>query len=370
MWLLLACHAHPPSIAPAAPTAAALIDGAPVHGGLVLEGFDVTWDTRPHRIQRVSFGAVGTLTAEGVAGQLTTELRGGSWADGDRGTDEPIARLDYAVLESPDLSYVAGHADLVLTGGLDAGGARRSAHGVVLASVPLDDRLPHDALAVWITGFSVTAGAEHPDGFTVHSLGIGVSAPEYDGHDVTFEVSGGMDAGAVPDRPQDLSDYGTTVRVEYAVIAAKGHAERFSVAEADAGTADDAPHRDLFTAPIGLDVPAGLPVGVVGLSSFDIELIADGPLDGRYVRSVTVALDDVDYDGDRGRFDATARLQFANDGPIPRRTTVRENAEWTLVQLAAGDVRTGTFAPDADDPMHRVYYPSFSEVSVKSASGK
>lgn len=325
--------------------------------GLALQGFNASWVTRPHRIRRVEFGAVGAGSDHDLDGTMTIELRGGAWADGEKGTDTPEAYLDYAAVFAPDLTYLPGHADLILTGGVD-GAARIAAEGSAAVVVALDPALPRDALAVWVTGFSFETDAAHPDGYTVHALSVAASEPIYKAGSVHFRIDAAFDAGAVPDRGQDLAAYGSTVRIDYAIVAASGHAERFAIASGDPEGREKEARLDVYLTPVSLDVPTGLPIAVAGLSGFDMEIIEDGRVDGRYLRSLTVDLEDERYDSARGRYEASALTRFDNAGSLPRPVRVSERAAWTLIQLPSGELRSGRFAPSLDDQLHRVEYPS------------
>lgn len=356
-WILVACHANAPAIAPL-PSTSSAVTGSAEPGGLALQGFDVTWETRPHRIRRVEFGAVGAGSDLALDGMLSLELRGGSWADGEKGSDTPEAHLDYSSIFAPDLTYLPGHADLALSGSI-AGADRVTAAAGVDVVVPLDAGLPREALAVWITGFSFETDPAHPDGYTVHQLSVAASEPTYVDGAVHFRIDACFDAGAVPDRGQDLGAYGSTVRIDYAVIASHGRAQRFAIVSGDPEGREKEARLDVYRTPIALDVATGLPVAIAGLSSFDMDVIEDGRIDGRYLRSLTVDLEDERYDSARGRYEASALTRFANAGPLPRPVRVSEQASWTLIQLPKGEIRNGRFAPPPDGQLHRVGYPSF-----------
>jgi hypothetical protein len=109
---------------------------------------------------------------------------------------------------------------------------------------------------------------------------------------------------------------------------------------------------------------------VAGLSGFDLDVLVDGAHDGRYVRSLTVGLEDGRYDGARGTYDALVALRFDNTGKLPRKMKVEAEAEFTLLQLPAeAEIRTGRWSPPADGLAHVVSYPDLLPMDGKVADG-
>ena len=366
---LVACPPKTPTVLPPTPSASTNV-GSPLGGALFLQGFDVQWTFRPHRMKRLAIGAEGELGARGLTGDLVASVVGGSFANGAVMSDTPEVTLYYGGLVSPEVTFVHGETQLTLSGAL---GTRKYPEVVAEATVPVSVALPADmatgGVAVWLTGFDFLAGADHPNGYTPHAVAVDLSEPTFrDGH-VDFDVHAMFQAAPVLDRVEKLAEYGSTVAVHYTVVLARhGHAQRFGVHAAVEHGVDVDPDEkiskknDPARIPVTVDVARNLAAAVAGISGFKFELQETGPVDGRYMRAITVGLEDGRYDGARGTYDGLVDLRFANAGKLPRPVRVDASAWFTLLQLPdAAEVRQGRWTPPVDGKGHHVVYPDMQE---------
>lgn len=370
---LAGCTPRSPAVPPPQPMVA-VRSSPPVDGGLFLQGFDVTWKARPHRLSRMEIAARGSLEAEDdpLAGILAAEVRGGTWASGQLATDTPIVTVRYGALLSPEVVFRPGSTDLVLRGRVGRRGEPDvPAEASVEVTVELPPDAPRDAVAVWLTGFELDTAPSHPNGYTPHAIAVRASEPILEGDTARFTVTARLEAAPVIDRTQHLAEYGSRVRVDYAVVTAAGADTRFAIrSSVDQGKASVTRHVDPARVPITAQGEAGWPNGVAGLSGFDLDVLVDGAHDGRYVRSLTVGLEDGRYDGARGTYDALVALRFDNTGKLPRKMKVEAEAEFTLLQLPEdAEIRTGRWSPPADGLAHVVSYPDLSPMDGKVADG-
>lgn len=326
----------------------------------VLQGFHVRWDARPHRLH--SLGMQVDLAAApggGTEGTLAAQVRGGSWASGVKAHDTPAIEVDYAALTSRHRPAYQGTANLQLAGNI---APEREKRVPAAGGIRIDDPLPQGATgaAVFLTGFQIDTDAAHPDGFTVHELGISVGPPTVAHGRVAFDVTARLVAAAVLDRRQNLEDYGASVDIYYVVVPSAAEAvHRLSVT----GTMtrgislvndNEAVRPGRF--PFAVDTHA--PAALVGLSGFLLQLDEQGSTSGRYLREVGVQLDDVRLDPVRGRVDGDAEMVFSNSGDVARPIAVTLSADLTVLDLTAGETTwSGRWADVLPIPEVSVHYP-------------
>lgn len=371
---LAACVPSQPRIPPPEPMAA-IRYGTALEGGLFLQGFDVSWHARPHRLSHLEVGVHGGVPSDGgpFTGVLESDVRGGTWASGKMASDVPRVTLGYGGVTSPDIGFWHGSTLVTLNGRLGRRGeADAPAERAVEVSFELPDGTPTDALVVWLTGFELSTLPSHPNGYTPHSLAVRLGEPTLEGRTVRFEVFARFQAAPVLDRTQRLAEYGSGVRVDYVVVTARdAKAQRFGLQSSiDHGIEPSNLTRRIEPArmPVTVQVAPGKETAVAGLSGFEVDLLVDGPVAGRYMRSLTVALEDGRYDSGRGTYDALVAMRFANSGKLPRPVKVRAQAEFTLLQLGPdAQVREGRWSPPADGPAHVVTYPGFDHVDPEMA---
>jgi len=367
LWMAVAC-------APKAPPASLLEPGgegvarASGDATLLLQGFDVRWHARPHRISGLGFGASGTDDGTGqLGGTLWGRIRGGTWASGVAATDVASMQVKYGAVQASSIEVAAGRASLTLRGALskrDSDGA--TAQTTVPVTVELPGVGPDAALAVWITGFDFDTTASHPNGYTPRALAVQLSAPRRDEQgDVVVDVTARLDGAPVPDRRQDLGAYASTAVVDLVVVATEhGRSQRLSVAvdeEVEAfeeGALRRAPRR----LPLSSELHEGAYAAIGGLSGFSVEVDAGGPVAGRYLRALTIGVEDERLDVVRGTYEASAAVRFANNGPIPRKMRLRASVDVTLLELPAGaSVRRGRWLPPPGQGA-AVVYPTMERV--------
>lgn len=321
---------------------------APDDATLVLQGFDVVWKARPHRLSRLAFGALGQAGDDApIAGRLIAEVRGGSWASGERASDAATRTLRYAAVESDQVHVLSGTTELSLDGRFGRRkGPRESATSSQGVEVALPPDVPPEDVAVWIGGFEMDTTRTHAAGYTPNALGVWLDAPRREGETLTFDLTATLQAAPVPDRRQQLSAYGSDVRVDWVVAWAEGGTATRVLARSSLDEGIEPVRLARKSRPARLPVSADLDPGpvdaVAGLSGFTLELKAQGPVSGRYLRAVTAGLEDARYDPERGTWQALAVLRFANAGQIPRPVRVEAEAVYTVLQIPEhADVRAG-----------------------------
>lgn len=342
--LLATALAAPPS----EPPPAAFEVGMPAEAALFLDGFDMVWDKRPHRLRRLSVGAVGT----GAEGALSAAAQGGTWATGVKASDTPRLRVDYAHLAAPGVRFIPVRVRIALQG--RAKGPDRVdvvPERTVEAFVLLPPGVPEDAaLAPWITGLDISTLPSHEVGYTPHALAVGLGRPVRDGARVTVPVTAKVEAAPVPDRNQQLRDYSATVVIELVVVVAEGgqaapvhgHKALQRSVEPVASPRRGAP----FRVPLAAEVPEGTETVVAGLSGFSIEIGREGPTAGRYLRALTVGLRDPRHDRHRGSWVGSAAMRMSNAGELSRAIRVNAELDATLLHLPGpAAVSRGSWAP-------------------------
>lgn len=333
-------------------------------GALFLQGFDVRWHARPHRVSGLGFGASGVGDDGELLGRIWGRIRGGTWASGAAASDAASLQVKYAAIQSPGVHVSTARAELVLRGSR----RQRDEEGPAETSVTVELDVPvlagDDALVAWISGFDFDTTASHENGYTPHAIAVTVAEPRrLPSGRVAVDVSARLDGAPVPDRRQKLAEYASAATVEVVVVAAEhAHAERLStgldedVPALEQGALRRAPQRLPLSAALHDDVRSA----VGGLSGFSLEVDADGPISGRYLRAMTVAVEDERLDLARGSYDAAAALRFANDGTIPRRLHVAAHVDVSLLQLHdPAAVRRGRWQ-SAEGQQAAVAYPSMA----------
>ena len=296
---------------------------------VALQGFDLAWEKRPHRLN-----VIGVGLRAGVGGPVPwTEVRGGTWANGEVASDDVRAMVHGVRLEGGARVVRGGTESFALTG---SWARRPSERAQVVATHRIAVTLPEpaEAAAVWISGFHVAAGPDHPDGYTIRGLTVWVGPVTVTGDQALFEITAVTLASAAPSRVQDLEVYTAAVTVDWTMVTAR--AEEISRAEADI----EARRRRRFFAepdpPLHGALAGALPEGAagafIGCSGFSFLLDGRGQLDGRFWRQLTVDLDERQV-SDRG-WTARAALRLSNAGTITRPTWTTARASWTALALA------------------------------------
>lgn len=288
----------------------------------VLSGFSVTWERRPHRIKVLG------IDAERAELDAVTDIEGGSWADGQRGSDVPTADVD--LLEIAGRPVTVGTVRMTL-GGRNAIEGRRREAGSATTTVSVDG-VDEGTVAVFLTGFRFATDTNHPDGYTVHTMSVGLGPPDVDHGTARIPVEVTFAGGAVPDRRQDLGSYGADIEIDWAAIPCRPD-------EVQRQTVDQAVH--LWPSAVTRPADAGrrtsalawtLPAPVaVGLSGFHID-IHDGLFDGRYARGLVVEVSPTD-----DPLRSTVELGFDNTGPISRAMRVDLQADVTALAIRPTD---------------------------------
>lgn len=393
----------PPTLpAPDAATPIALFAmRPPVASALYLQGFDVSWETRPHRLQSLvvvaDAGAPAAQTPP--SGALLARVQGGSWADGRVARDEALVNIAYGGVSSREASIYRGAVRTAVRGDASPMGAREPAIVTIPVEVPLTaatsaapatggtTEMPmevpmeapmeaptetpmgtapetppaagtappeaanqaadearaarYDGGAVFLQGIAIQTDAAHPDGFTPHVLAVQLGPVTVRDGIARFDLTVEVQAAAVPDREQHLTDYGAEVEVGWVLVPAA--AERVHRLEASGGAA----HGIEVEATASKGEPVPLPVGVdlqpdtedvaVGLSGFRVAIDQAGLDSGRYLRSLGMTVADAGVDPWRRRWDGVVEARFSNAGEVTRADAVALQADVTVLELGEGD---------------------------------
>lgn len=348
LLLVAAAAAGPPRTPP--PDAPTVQIAPAVDETLFLEGFDLVWDKRPHRLRRLLVGATGG--GEGAA--LQASAQGGTWATGEKGSDTPRLRIDYGQLSAAGVRFVPVRVTLPLQG--RAKGPDRMdvvPQQTIAVTVPLPPGTPPDAtLLPWLTGLDVSTLPSHEVGYTPHALSVTLGAPQRTGDAAVVHVHGRVEAAPVPDRNQQLQDYRATVVVDLVVVVAEAaegrrvHAHKTLQRNIEpvASPRRGAP----FRIPLEAALPAEADQVVAGLSGFSIEFGREGPTSGRYLRALTVGLRDPRVDPARATWTADADLRMSNAGELSRAIRVHGELDASLLILPrSGRLGRGSWSPAA-----------------------
>ena len=193
-----------------------------VHSTLLLQGVDAVWAHRPHRLKVLGAGldVFGVAPGDKPQGEAWLEMEGGTWADGTKRSDVPDVHLSYAGLSTTDRPILRGSETLIATGHSPRDPRDRQpgvASRTILVSRPAG---APDGAAVWLTGFRVATSADHPEGFTMHTLEVQIGAPTIEDGQYRFDLSTVVEAAPVPDRAQDLATYSATIQIDWALVPA------------------------------------------------------------------------------------------------------------------------------------------------------
>lgn len=365
--LLAPALARPPAVPPPAPPT---VDVGPMQDeALVLEGFDMVWDRRPHRLRRLSVAATGV---QGAA-ELRATAQGGTWATGVKASDTPRLRVDYAHVAAPGLRFVPVQVRVPLQG--RAKGPDRVyvvPERTVPVDLPLPEHLAGAALGAWLTGIDISTLPSHEVGYTPHAISVTLGAPQHTAEGARLSVHTRVEAAPVPDRNQQLQDYRATVVVDLVVaVAEAGSAARVHAHKTAQRNVEPvaSPRRGApFRIPLSAPVPSDLAWTVAGLSGFSIEFGREGPTSGRYLRALTVGLRDPRVDAVRGVWFAEADMRMSNAGELSRAIRVHAEIDATLLHLGApGALSRGRWSPEAGTGCAR--WPDLSAVDCPADPG-
>jgi len=344
----------------AAPAAPATPPVAHAQAALLLQGFDLVWERRPHRLRVLGVGALASSPdASAPAGILWAEVQGGTWASGAAASDQPTLSMHYAGLRSDQRPLLLGSTTLDISGNANGDPTGR-VPAAAQAHVRVDG-VDTDSAAVWLRGFRITTAADHPVGYTIHALTIDTGEPRVVAGGLEFDVSVLVEAAPVPDREQSLAAYGARVQVDWvAVPSSADRLQRVRVGRTqDNGLALAATAQgvSILNAPAQWEVQA--PQVVAGLSGFQVHLQEEGRIDGRYCRALTMDLADDRYDPVLGRWMGLVGLRFANAGQVTRPVRADLEARVTALALRPGESAwSGRWQSGLDGPGEaQVSYP-------------
>lgn len=365
----------PPTLPPpAAATPIALFaTRPPVASALYLQGFDVSWETRPHRLRSLVIvaDAGAPSGATPPTGALLARVQGGSWADGEVANDVAMVNLAYGGITSPSAPIYRGAVRAALRG--EASPARAPVPAIVtipvevpLAGAPTvassEPATPYDSGAVFLQGLAIETDGAHPDGFTPHVLSVQLGPVTVANGVARFDLTLEVQAAAVPDRDQHLVSYGAEVEVGWVLVPAT--AARVHRVQASGGAAHgieiDAmqSQAEPVPLPVGTDLRPGTRDVAVGLSGFRVAIDQTGVLAGRYLRSFGVTLADTGVDPWRGRWDGIVEARFSNAGEVTRAESVALQADVTVLELAEGERSwSGRWTTPVTGDAQRIPYP-------------
>jgi hypothetical protein len=373
----------------------------PVASALYLQGFDVSWETRPHRLHSLVLVAdAGAPSAQTPpSGGLLAAVRGGSWADGEVANDAAMVNLAYGGISSESTPIYRGAVraslkgdaalggaaparvtipvEVPLSGGAAApttgGTAAPTAPGPATAVPPTDAPVAptdapvaaaaqYDGGAVFLQGLAIETDAAHPDGFTPHTLAVELGPVTVTNGVGRFDLTIEVQAAAVPDRDQHLAGYGAEVEVGWVLVPAA--AERVHRLEASGGATHgievDAAqsHAEPVPLPVGADLRQGTTDVAVGLSGFRVAIDQSGIDAGRYLRDLGITVADTGVDPWRRRWDGVVEARFSNAGDVTRSESVALEADVTVLELGAGDrAWSGSWTTPVTSGPQQMAYP-------------
>ncbi len=373
----------------------------PVASALYLQGFDVSWETRPHRLHSLVVVAdAGAPSAQTPpSGGLLAAVRGGSWADGEVANDAAMVNLAYGGISSESTPIYRGAVRASLKGEaaplggaeparvtipvevpLSGGAAAPTAPGPAAvapgtattipdpaAAVPPTDApvvpaAQYDGGAVFLQGLAIETDAAHPDGFTPHTLAVQLGPVTVTNGVARFDLTLEVQAAAVPDRDQHLAGYGAEVEVGWVLVPAA--AERVHRLEAAGGATHgievDAQrgHAEPVPLPVGADLRQGTTDVAVGLSGFRVAIDQSGIDAGRYLRDLGITVADAGVDPWRRRWDGVVEARFSNAGDVTRSESVALEADVTVLELGAGDrAWSGSWTTPVTSGPQQMAYP-------------
>ncbi len=313
----------------------------PVAGALYLQGFDVAWEARPHRLKSVIVVAdAGAQSADTApTGALFAQVQGGSWASGARATDTSTVNVAYGGIGSASAQIHRGAVRTTLKGDAPVLGRAEAARIVVPVEVPLGGT--GDGAAVYLQGLAIQTDASHPDGFTPHVLEVRLGPATVTDGVARFDITIEVQAAAVPDRDQHLASYGADVEVGWLLVPAAADRVHRVSASATAAHGIEIGARPAHAEPVplslGVDLRPGTTDVAAGLSGFRLAVDATGLDAGRYIRSVGVLLEETGVDPWRGRWDGEVEARFSNAGPVTRAEGVTLEADVTVLELVEGE---------------------------------
>lgn len=287
----------------------------------LLDGFGFRWQQRPHRVNKIG------ARVEGEEGRLT--LEGGSWASGEEATDQADYQLDYSTLVSDPLKTYEGTSPVLTLKGTRTKAAQ--AQFKVFLDLETIGLSGCTKFAVLLRGFDFDTDVTHKDGYTVRGIGVRLHNVVVSEDSISFVAWMRLEAGAVPDRDQDLENYGSSGRVHYAVVgltegAVKDQTHGY-VLSYPAGISPTQTHASASEQTVTIQGQPGYSLGAVGWTGFDFRLNPDADdFPGRYMREIQVRNYGFQYDAGSGQMKFQFDGYFSNSGPI----------SWALVNDVQG----------------------------------
>ncbi|MDP2308344.1 MAG: hypothetical protein Q8P18_20160 [Pseudomonadota bacterium] len=371
----------------------------PVASALYLQGFDVSWETRPHRLQSLVIVADAGAPAAATAptGALLARVQGGSWADGEVAQDAAMVNLAYGGISSANAPIYRGAVRAALHGEASPTHAPEPALVTIPVEVPLtpaaapaagtpgaatstpapaptDAPAPlasaYDGGAVFLQGLAIETDAGHPEGFTPHVLSVQLGPVTVADGVAHFDLTLEVQAAAVPDRDQHLASYGAEVEVGWVLVpasAARVHRLETSGGAAHGIEIDALQSRaEAVPLPLGVALTPGTTEVAVGLSGFRVAIDQTGLVAGRYLRSLGVTLADTGVDPWRSRWDGVVEARFSNAGDVTRAESVALQANVTVLELGAGDrAWAGRWSTSVTGEAQQTPYPGAVEAGTR-----
>ena len=339
---------------------------------LFLQGFNATWASRPHRLHDLGFLLdPGHSHPAGPHADLWVHVRGGSWASGEAATDTPLVSLAYGGFASRQRVPTYGSAHMEIRG--TAGRAPESRHAAT-GSQAVTVAVPGlvDGAAVWLRGFRVQTDALHPDGFTMHALSIELGPARVEQGQASFLCQVEIVGAAVPDRAQDLEEYGASVDIDYTVLpsAAEGVVRQHVSGRLSRGISLETETERVRPAlmPFAFAVATEAPEVAAALSGFSVRLDEEGVDSGRYLRELGVTIEDLRFDPYRRRVDGVVSALFSNAGQVARPIAVDLGADITALTLLPGERSwSGRWESVLHDPDTHITWPDELPASANPA---
>ncbi len=309
--------------------------------GVLLQGFGFRWKTRPHRINELG------VELSGSKGCL--RIQGGSWADGQEGSDQAELSLFTAQIASEGIQVIHGSTPWsTLTGTKGQPAAATESVTLSLTSLGLGSA---QQVAVLLRGFELDTSVTHEDGYTTRGFGVRIVDASVSGETLAFSAWMRLEAGAVPDRIQNLASYGSKARVHYAVVGLSAGAVSSKIVEYTlkypAGVSPTQPHASESLQSVSIQGAPGYGLGIVGLAGFDFTLNPNVSVwPGRYLREVAVRLHGFEYEVASGEMKLKCDGYFSNSGPVTWELTNQFSADLILIQMPSGSASIASKSAD------------------------
>lgn len=298
----------------------------PVHGAVVLQGLDMSWEKGATRLHALEAG----VHAESKT--LEANPSGEAKLSAAASTSGPTrASLRYGAL-STERPIMRGTETLTLHGHRDKDPLKRQP-GVSTRTVlvELPEGSPKSAV-VWLSGLSLELDAQHPSGIALQAFGLTTSAPVPTINGARFELTATLESGEGASGAADPVDYDATLRVDWTLVPADPAAiQRLDWMPEEAITAPW---------PMSWTPPAGSAEVFGGLSGFAFALDDKAVGTRRTLSRLTADLAKSSFDAASGQWTGEFSLGLTNRLDSGKQAPVYGQGTVSLLALSGTDRRS------------------------------